>query len=222
MTYITRTFGFMALSTLLLSGIGCVQRNQSSGAYAPAQSAASEVKNFPEGNVWGQQLNGNPKGLLPVWKRYKSLEAGLATALDLSKNELCNELGKINCMDEVSINFFGGNEPHHKLQYEAPDSPSLLTPIALERLIISACGQRIERDKQGSPKVFKNFPLGTGQPTADQLEKASEELYRRFHARDPNDAEQEVVRQAASGLKGQNAALILCAAIGTSSELLFN
>ena len=153
------------------------------------------------------------------WHRYRALEQGLVQGLKLSKDEVCQELGELNCVDRVFLSFLGGNDPIEQGISDRPHSPSLLTPIALERILISACQTRLNKDSRGNGEVFKYLGLGGG--TKD-LTKQVEELYKRLHGRLPSSEESELAVKAVGSRSAADAGLFLCVAIGTTVETVFN
>lgn len=157
-----------------------------------------------------------------VWKRYRAFESGVTGALGLTVDQMCVEVGEHSCIDKVHLTVLGGNEPLENGQYERADAPSVLTAFAVDRVILSACKQRLDMDKAGSPQVFKHFPLTGGSANEDQLKGQATELYQRFLARDPSAEELDVVAKfVAEAGSGEQAALSLCFAIGTHSENIF-
>src|SRR5690606_34574882 len=146
----------------------------------------------------------------------RALEGGLMQGLNLKKDEACVELGKYSCIDKIHLTVLGGNEPFESGQYERSQTPSVLTPVAVDRVVLAACSQRLELDRQaaGGAQVFKAFPLDGPSPDAKQLEQLASELYQRLLARDPEAAELQVIRGFASqGLAADKAALMVCYAI---------
>lgn len=180
------------------------------------------------GNVDPDQIPGtmgtSQAGLNLVWKRYRAFESGLADGLSLKREETCLELGKHKCVDEIHLAILGGNEPFELAQYERPQSPSVLTAVAVDRIVLAACAKRLELDRAAGKdaQVFKFFPLSGGTPDGMQVQMQAAELYQRFLARDPEAAELQVV---SAFVAKQNApdklALSLCFAIGTSIENIF-
>ncbi len=163
-------------------------------------------------------------GLNLVWKRYRAVEGGLMQGLGLQKADVCRELGQYSCIDKIHLTVLGGNEPYVMGQYERAQSPTALTPMAMDRVVLAACSKRIELDRAAgaSALVFKHFPLTGSSPTAAQLQAQAGELYKRFLARDAEKAELDTV----GGFVGKistpdKAALALCLAIGSTVENVF-
>ncbi len=159
-----------------------------------------------------------------IWKRYRAFERGLMSALDLSSTELCTELGTFPCIDKVHLTVLGGNEPYDSAQYERAETPTALTPAAVERVVLSACSTRASIDKQASneARVFKQFSLNGSSANNTEVSQLVVDLYRRFLARDPNPEEVSVGQQASSMFpNNETLAVALCFAIGTNIENIF-
>lgn len=160
-----------------------------------------------------------------VWKRYRAFEQGLMAGLELNKAELCMEAGQFSCVDKVHLTVLGGNEPYDNAQYERAEKPSVLTAVAVDRILLTACSKRVELDKaaaSGEAVVFKHFPLDGQIVNASQLESQVVDLYRRLLARDPSKMEVATAVEFASQIpSAESLAVALCFAIGTTVENVF-
>lgn len=159
-----------------------------------------------------------------VWKRYRAFESGLVKGLGLTKEQVCLEIGKDSCIDKVHLTVLGGNEPFINGQYERAQNPTVLSAIAVDRVVLASCSRRIELDTAAgaSAVVFKHFPLTAAKPTDDQIKQQATELYRRILARDPEASElQAIAAFSSTATAGDKIALSLCYAIATSSENIF-
>ena len=103
------------------------------------------------------------------WKRYQAISSTLSSALSLPEGDLCDELDKYSCIDDVHLTFFGGNEPFDLAQYSQLPDPAILTSLSLDRVVLSACTKRIEQDRAGPANVFTNFPLDSTTPSDAQI-----------------------------------------------------
>ena len=165
------------------------------------------------------------------WKRYSALEADLIQALELGKDEVCTELGRANCIHEVHLVPLGGNEPFETGLLQPSNEPLATTPSVVDRILLSACGQRVALDQEAGPdeaRVFREFDLTGSMPAkADSRVRATiVELYRRLLARDPDPLEVELVRDLAEDADGEPIAAAefakaACFAIGSTTEFLF-
>ena len=157
-----------------------------------------------------------------IWKRYRSFERGLMAALELKDDELCTEASKYSCINKAHLTILGGNEPIEIGQYERAESPSVLTSVAVDRVIISACNRRIALDRQSTPKVFTKIDFKAQSVESNIREEQAIELYRRFLARDPSAEEQETLKNFSfTNSSPEKVSLILCYAIASQAEYIF-
>ncbi len=160
-------------------------------------------------------------GLDLVWKRYRAFEHGLVQGLELKKADFCLELGRDACVDKTHLTVLGGNEPYKAGQYERAQKPTVLTAVAVDRIVLSACSNRLELDRKAmaTALVFKHFPLSGSTRSSAQLEAQAKELYQRILARNPEESEVKAISGLASeGMSNDKLALMLCFAIASSSE----
>ncbi|MEO1335663.1 MAG: hypothetical protein AAFV29_08460 [Myxococcota bacterium] len=157
------------------------------------------------------------------WKRTSAFTQDLMQALELQNDELCNELGTTPCHD-VHRFALGSNEPFRKTIYEPPERPSLITPLVMDRVVLSACSERADQDaSSSSPVVFSDLDL-----TADRIDAASpavqeqvRTLYRRLLGRTATEDELSVVTAMAEQMSSLEFAKTACFAIATTTEFLF-
>lgn len=161
------------------------------------------------------------------WKRIAALETDLMTALDLARDEVCNELGLYRCA-LVHLVPLGSSNPFGASLYEAVAEPLATTPAATDRLVLAACTGRVERDRQGAPVVFTHFPLDGTAPAADAPEVTDliQDLYRRFLQRDATSDEVAIVAEltvddAGAPVAAADFAKLACFTVGTTTEFLF-
>lgn len=164
------------------------------------------------------------------WKRSAAFEADLAAALELAPGDLCSEFGTEPCIRKVHMVPLGGNEPFLTGMLEAAQEPLASTPTVVDRIVLTACANRVARDREAGSKaeVFDAFPLDgkAPAPTDKATRTLVTDLYRRLLARDP--AAHEVDRIAAlardedgKAVGASDFAKLACYAIGTSAEFLF-
>ncbi len=159
-----------------------------------------------------------------VWKRYRAVEGGLAAAMALTKDQLCAELGTKSCVNSVHLSVLGGNEPFVNGQFEGAPTPTALTAVAMDRIVMAACSKRLQLDKAvgATPTVFKYFPLTDAKPIDADVKLQAAELYRRLLGREPDTAEMQLISAFGAAMPaGDRLALSLCVAIGTSAENIF-
>ncbi|NRA46216.1 MAG: hypothetical protein HRU09_14780 [Oligoflexales bacterium] len=159
-----------------------------------------------------------------VWKRYRALENGMMRALSLSKQQLCNELDQFSCIDQIHLFNLGGNDPFFAAQGKRAADPTILTPVAVERLAMHACGNRIELDKAAGANavVFTGFTLNADPIPADQISPLVTTLYQLFLARNPNAEEiAKLDAFAKQGIGSEQFAKTACFVIATMYENIF-
>jgi hypothetical protein len=146
----------LALGALLL--VSCKEAEQ------PAASTKARVLAKP-GPVWGKDLS---------------------VALGLQDWELCKELGAYDCITEAHNITLGGVEPT-ELGIDAPlEDAAVSAPIAVDRVAVAACGERLARDEQGPAVVFG--PV-LEEDTPRTRREVAGNLVRRILARHPTETE---------------------------------
>lgn len=182
--------------------------------------SGQEMPTSPAAGETGDMAPPTP-GLDLVWKRYRAFEHGLVQGLALKKADFCLEIGTQACIDKTHLTVLGGNEPYKAGQYERAQTPTVLTAVAVDRVVLSACSQRLEIDRKAGATaiVFKHFPLAGTAPSPEQVSLQTKELYQRILARNPEDAELKAINALGTqGLSNDRLALMLCYAIASSSE----
>lgn len=213
--------GLLAAALLLPS---CSKQVTSFRGNSNARSGSNQGQG-PNGGGSSLPKDGPPKNLVNknlMWKRYRSLEQTLMSGLSLTKNQLCNENGKLACVDKVHLFALGGNEPFNKAQYERLAAPSVTTGVAIERLVLAACSERVKRDKAGSPVVFTKLKPNGSTPDSQAVKEQAKVLYQRLLLRDPTAEELSVIAAfAAKGGSSETVAKSMCFAIASHAEFLF-
>lgn len=159
-----------------------------------------------------------------MWKRYRPFENALMSGLALPKSDVCTEIGRASCVDEIHLSVLGGNEPYVNGQYERAATPTILTSVAVERIVLSACDKRLTLDKGlgTGAVVFKYWASTDAQLTDDKVKAQTQELYRRLLARDANDNELGAALEVLKIVQTPDkVALALCFAVGTQAENVF-
>lgn len=168
-----------------------------------------------------------------VWKRGPALANGLAEALLVPTAELCNELGRFNCVDVAHQVPLGGNDPFVKGQYQPLSEPGATSAVAFDRLVLSACGAAVEFDRDRPASfIFRGHALDDV-PLDPSSESAKEgarfvgaELYRRLHGREARAAELATLEQLLTddegrGVSGLDFAKLACFTVASTTETLF-
>ncbi len=123
----------------------------------------------------------------------------------------------------------GSNDPFDINQYEARREPGATTPVALDRVVLSACDTRVQKDIAGPAVIFGGLNLEAASVAADDpaFSPLVVDLYRRFHLRDPTADEVTIATALVADDDGApvpaaDVALAVCFAIGSTSELAFD
>ena len=159
------------------------------------------------------------------WKRADVLINDLAGALELDKATICTELGTTPCREVHGISL-GANEPFLNTLYEPSPRPMVTTPLAIDRVTLAACRQRVERDLEVAPGervVFTHIELDSASldPAAAGVTDQVYELYQRLLGRDATDDEVATLAELASGTSVPTFATLACFSIATTTEFLF-
>lgn len=121
-------------------------------------------------------------------KRVDVLGADLSAALGLPLEKLCEEAGERSCLGQVHRIALGGVEAYDQGISEPLSEATPNSVIALERVVLTACGRRAELEVEGSAdRVFLGAEL-TGRVvelSEGALNDAVGRLYQRILARDP-------------------------------------
>lgn len=161
------------------------------------------------------------------WKRNAAFEADLMRGLDLTADELCQELGSQSCIRAVHTVALGGNDPFGSGLLRPSPSSLSTTPLAVDRVTLSACSQRARADKQGNPKVFTALDFTGPAPVADSeaVTTTITTLFQRILARDPKPSEVETLRSLlageGAGMSAEDFATLSCFVVASSLEALF-
>lgn len=160
-----------------------------------------------------------------LWKRNVALEKDIVRALELEPDEVCNELGTASCTREVHHVALGGAAPFTLGLHKALPTPMLSTAVVVDRVLLSACSNRVAKDVDGPPVVFTAIDLSDERAPAagdEAFDKTVTALYRRFLSRDPTDEEVSVFGDLVTEpMTAQEFAILACYAVGSTTEFLF-
>ena len=156
------------------------------------------------------------------WKRMAAFARDLAFALGLPLGQTCLELGVADCFSVHALSL-GAASPFERAIYEPSASPQITTTAATDRIVFTACINRVDSDTSGAPVVFTNLDLVAQSADEDALIADANILYQRFHARDALEAELELIRTLAVDDSGapvtaRDAAILTCFAVGSTTE----
>lgn len=155
----------------------------------------------------------------------------LAQGLDLSTQDLCKELGAYDCFSAHGI-VLGGVEPYRlRIDEPLPEAP-VTGPMAVDRVVLSACGERAARDfaDPGQAVLFAEVAADAGAggnaASAESRAAVARRLYERLLARVPQQAEIDALVAFGDDMAGSTApardwSQLACYAVATTTEFLF-
>lgn len=159
------------------------------------------------------------------WKRNVTLEKDIMRALELAPDEVCTELGMASCTREVHHVALGGPAPFSLGLHKALPAPMLSTAVVVDRVLLSACSNRVAKDAEGPAVVFTAFDLDDDHPpdAGDEAFGATvTALYRRFLSRDPTDEEVAIFGELVTQeMTARELAILACYSVGSTTEFLF-
>lgn len=161
------------------------------------------------------------------------LQNELAQALELTRAQVATELGASDAFDVHRIALRGA-EPYVSGIVEPIENTSVTTPLVVDRIVLSACRTRVDRDLAAPAQgvVFRGLPVdaqgGLTRRGAPEVGAAVERLYRRLLGRDPEAHEREVlvgfygtVEAAREPRPARAWAIMSCFMVASSTEMLF-
>jgi len=190
-----------------------------SGAAAPAPTATAA---FPSSRAQVRFKGG------------QRLQNDLARALTLPPAEVCTELGTLQCVDQVHTVTLGGVDAYEsQILRPAPDTGAT-TPLAVERVVLSACSRRSRLDFADPARATLwtglsldadgNLDLPSGGVPTDTIVQ----LYQRALGREPSESEADSLVEFYATVRGEQPqaaaeawATLVCFAVFTSTESLF-
>lgn len=113
-------------------------------------------------------------------KNHYQIGNDVADALELDASEVCLELGRYSCTDEVHRLALGGTSPYDEGRYVPLARTPITGPIAVERIALSACIERVDRDLTDPSRavVFRDLPVRDGSLTTTDSAQARDSLTR--------------------------------------------
>lgn len=158
----------------------------------------------------------------------------LATALGLEESTQCLELGRYACIAGVHNITLGGVEPYMAAIYDPLPSTGITTPIAADRIALSACEQRATRDfgDARTALIFKGLAMdekgALANPSGTEAAAVINTLYERLLRRAASASEiadlvafYGEIQDIGGFAPARNWATLSCFAIATSVEAMF-
>jgi hypothetical protein len=146
-------------------------------AFAAAPSFAADA---------GPAASLDPKIKFKDGERYLG---DLASALEMPRDAVCKELGQYDCFRDAFRIVLGGVEAEN-LGVNVPLDEGLTAPIALDRVALRVCVNRVKLDIE-DPKhavLLRNAPK-SGKPGKGWLKSTTANVYDRILSREPTSSE---------------------------------
>ncbi len=199
------------IATLLLLA-ACGGKDAATGTTGPGETTSSTLP-----------LQTSSKADLHL-VRGRQLARLLEQALEIPRDEVCLELGSVDCFDIHRVTL--GATLWTISLYDPVETIGLTTPTTLDRILLKSCWTRLQADRAGNPVVFGHVDLeGTDLPD-DALQAQVAELANRFWKRDPLPEEVAALGELhdtvlAEGGDNAEWAWLACYAVASTTETLF-
>ncbi len=172
------------------------------------------------------------------FKKARRLQNDFARTLGLSREALCQELGQYACVDEVHKITLLGVEPYGLGIDEPAKNTGVTTPIAVERIALAGCSQRVAQDlaAPADALIFADLPIDAdgglgdiaGADVAPAVDAAIDTMYARAVQRRATAAEIQHLKDlyleiAMTGVDNptRDWAVATCFSVLTTLESLF-
>jgi len=205
-------------AALVLGLAGCDQDDESTAP--PREPEAEQAPTSPKANV--------------RFKGTERMRLEMARVLGLPREETCKELGEFDCFDVHNV-VLGGTDPFGVALYRPVEHTSATTPLAVERIVLTACTDRAGRDLADPENalVFTGLRVDEGGRLTDTDDSATagaiDRLYQRALQRNATELERNHLRllynyveaSGESSAPARDWATLSCFAVLTSLEWLF-
>lgn len=151
--------------------------------------------------------------------------ADLSNALSLPRESLCSELDAFDCIGVHRV-ALGEVDAFGLRLFEPLETMPVTAPIAVDRIALSACGERAAQDfaDSGNSASFQEVAGGDSSSASDR-DAVVARLYRQLLLREATEAEIDAVSSMHDDLpqsgRAQTWAQMACFVIATSTEALF-
>ncbi|MGH1344277.1 MAG: hypothetical protein ACRBN8_22150 [Nannocystales bacterium] len=169
-----------------------------------------------------QAPSARPRVKFKTAERYAS---DLSNALSLPREALCSELDAFDCVNVHRI-ALGEVDAFGLRLFEPLETMPITAPIAVDRIALSACGERAAQDfsDSGNAASFQEVAGGDASDASGR-DAVVERLYRQLLLREATEAETDAVSSMYADLpesdRAQTWAQMACFVIATSTEALF-
>ena len=204
------------LSTLALGMFAC---GGSSGGNASDDAGPSLDAGEPS-------YPSSPKSRLR-FKGNRRINSEFARILSLLPGEVCSEFGLYSCANLVHTVALGGADPYGLGLHEALPFTTVTTPLAVDRIALSACRTRVDKDlSAGAAALIYKGTLDNAD--GEDVATAVDALYKRAVLRPASAEELASLRQLHRDIADLNGgtvprdwAIASCFAVTSSLEQLF-
>jgi hypothetical protein len=145
----------------------------------------------------------------------------LSRGLGIGTDALCLELSRYDCTGAHRI-ALGGVDPYDRAVYEPLAEPGISSPLAIDRIALGACGERVARDFAGEQQMFAEIADGDATPQERAL--VAERLIRSLLRRAGEPHEIEAIVALADDPAVHDARMwgqLACFAVATTLENVF-
>lgn len=169
-----------------------------------------------------QAPSARPRVKFKTAERYA---ADLSNALSLPRESLCTELDAFDCIGVHRV-ALGEVDAFGLRLFEPLETMPVTAPIAVDRIALSACGERAAQDfsDSGNSASFQEIAAGDASSASDR-DAVVARLYRQLLLREATDAEVDAVSSLHEDIpqsgRAQTWAQMACFVIATSTEALF-
>lgn len=168
-----------------------------------------------------QSPSARPRVKFKTAQRYAT---DLSTALEISRESLCTELDDFDCV-EVHRIALGEVDAFGLRLFEPLENTPLTAPIAVDRIGLTACGERAQLDFDTPGQAVSFAEVASGDASEANRNAVVERLYRQLLLREATDREVESITAMYDDLPANNQAQtwaqMACFVIATSTEALF-
>src|SRR5262245_39933912 len=167
------------------------------------------------------------------FKRTERIRNDFAQALELSPNQVCNELGRYSCTDLVHTIALGGVEPYVLGLREGLPNTTITAPNAVDRVAPSGCEARVTMDfaDPGTAKIYKDLSVDPNGAIADLsaagVAESIDRMYKGALLRPATESEVTHMKELYTELAATNEpnatrdwAILSCYAVLTTMESL--
>lgn len=169
-----------------------------------------------------QAPSARPRVKFKTAERYA---ADLSNALSLPRESLCSELDAFDCINVHRI-ALGEVDAFGLRLFEPLETTPITAPIAVDRIALSACGERAAQDfaDSGNAASFQDVAGGDASSASDR-DAVVARLYQQLLLREATEAELGAVSSMHDDLpqegRARTWAQMACFVIATSTEALF-